>query len=373
MTSGSVHPAANFPETIDNGHQALERQKMETAPAFRFLAPLRAKVTERLALETRAEVKMVLRRPDLATQVQTAMESSWEDSEETVKGQVDQLRFHLEELQVTLKSERDPDKREVLLIEYEECESQLEQTCSNLTGISQQMGVVIGFLGDLRRAMVVMDQKMDALKKTMDAVAEDLSFLVGKPFDMVIAYKKSRMLEAESVRRHRDIYIPQKCVQESNFAKDGTFKIKDPTTLNPDLQGTMREFIESDQKSVMLVSGFAGSGKSTFAKIFLGQMWKQYDSKAYNARKAKIKKRNTATKDEADEQTDDTQMMSSEETCSNILPVHITLPAIKQPLTNLVQEGLAKMGISTSKQQSKLKDAVDNGTIRMLFILDGCK
>ena len=174
----SKKTATNDLETTADTDQSIEQQKMESSPAFRLLEPLRSKVTERLALETHPEVKMVLRRPDLATQVQTAMESSWEDSEDTVKGKVDELRFHLEELQVKLKQERDPDKQEILLLEYEECESQLEETCSNLTGISQQMGVVIEFLGDLRRAMVMMDQKLDALKKTMDAVADDLSFLV---------------------------------------------------------------------------------------------------------------------------------------------------------------------------------------------------
>ena len=191
---------------------------------------------------------------------------------------------------------------------------------------------------------------------------------MGKPFEEAVAYKRRRIIAAEKVRRRKIIYIPQQCIQETNFVKDGSFKIKDIQKANPDLQNTVTAFIESNDKSVLLVSGFAGSGKSTFSKILLSQQWKKYDEQAYNLQKNKIQEahkkkaedsntdvgspRESNSQDEEEENHEKELLLMETFTVTNVLPVHITLPAIKQPLTDLVSEGLALMGISTSKQVS---------------------
>ncbi len=109
-------------------------------------------------------------------------------------------------------------------------------------------------------------------------------------------------------------------------------KLTAEATEHFDLEGKVNEFLDSDQK-VLLLLGEGGSGKSTFNRYLARRLWKDY----------------THTKNSQEKP----------------MPLFISLATLKNPGENLIEQYLEEQGLS----KSQIEDLRKGG--RFIFILDG--
>merc|ERR1712185_161755 len=104
-----------------------------------------------------------------------------------------------------------------------------------------------------------MDGKLDVLQNGVDALQQDMRRLVGQPVREVFAEKRGQLLRRHSTLREK-VYIPNDGVRAG---ADGKFLITEENKAFDLLDG-VDGFLQDSGKSLLLLSGPAGSGKSTF-------------------------------------------------------------------------------------------------------------
>lgn len=125
-------------------------------------------------------------------------------------------------------------------------------------------------------------------------------------------------------------------------ATAGKFRVGD---LNKsfDLLGTVsKDFLQCDGKSVLLLSGPAGSGKSTFVEEL-----------TLHIRTAHQQRR----------------LLNDSETVRDVVLIEVNLPTLKNPLTNLFHEALKHTGLRDA-QIDELRDLTRSGKVDLIFLLD---
>ena len=126
-------------------------------------------------------------------------------------------------------------------------------------------------------------------------------------------------------------------------ATAGKFRVSDRNE-SFDLLGTVsKEFLHCDGKSVLLLSGPAGSGKSTFVEELTLHI------------RTAHQKRPLANGDS--------------ETVRDVVLIEVNLPTLKNPLTNLFHEALKHMGLRDA-QIDELRDLTRSGKVDLIFLLD---
>ena len=119
-------------------------------------------------------------------------------------------------------------------------------------------------------------------------------------------------------------------------------------------------FLNNPNCSVLLVHGFAGSGKSTFATRLMDKLWFEYA--AMHERAKDVNNPHTNTKKNPGE--DPRELLP--------LPILCNLPALESPLTNMVDEALKQeFGRDGKKEKTQFVAKVKAGNIAPIFILDG--
>ena len=222
--------------------------------------------------------------------------------------------------------------------EYDVKKDELKNKLGNCSDVSSQLGVVLDFLAGMQNTLFKLDAKLDAILDQLQNVASDVNLLVGRTFEEAVKY---RCTKADKHRKalKREVYVPLKCRRMRNLAAT------EPERY--DLMEEVELFLASDQHSVLLVHGYAGSGKSTFADRLMNKLWKEYAEK-----KAKQEK--------------DAGVLPLP------LPVLCNLPALKSPLVNMVDDALRQeFGREGIKEALEFRTQAKKGDISPIFVLDG--
>ncbi|KAK3264329.1 hypothetical protein CYMTET_26925 [Cymbomonas tetramitiformis] len=342
-------------EAQSNGtwdHEGVERVQQE----------LQACVMQSLAYEPVASVRAVLLRGEAlaeelnlvhgATQPAKEKEAAspgeercgaWAEIKGAVEVELAAGLAALEKARAEAEREAEPLKKQERLLACREALASLAGVSRNVQDIGSALQVTMAFL-------MGMDTKLDAVRASLDALQaevrelrEDVRRMVGRPVLEEIWEQMGR--SAAGGRRLREcVYIPARGV---HGGEDGKFEPDKNTNPPMDLLEKVRdEFLSKEEKSVLLLSGPAGSGKTTFVEQLVLFLEREY-----------VKKR-AGEGEEAGAEG------------APVLLVKALLPTLQNPLTDLFAEALRRSMQLREAQIHELRELAQQGKCRLLFLLD---
>ncbi|KAK3254034.1 hypothetical protein CYMTET_36738, partial [Cymbomonas tetramitiformis] len=330
-------------EAQSNGtwdHEGVERVQQE----------LQACVMQSLAYEPVASVRAVLLRGEAlaeelnlvhgATQPAKEKEAAspgeercgaWAEIKGAVEVELAAGLAALEKARAEAEREAEPLKKQERLLACREALASLAGVSRNVQDIGSALQVLMAFLTGVDTKLDAMGASLDKLQEEVSELREDVRRLVGRPVREMLAKQRER--RAKQWEQLRDkVHIP---IEGMKADENGEFVLdKQRSQVEDMLALVTREFLKSEQKDVLLLSGPAGSGKSTFVR----QLEHYLES--------------VLAKEYAD-----------------VLLVMVSLPTLQNPVTDLFAEALRHKGLREA-QIHELRDLVEAGEVRLVLLLD---
>ncbi|KAK3288268.1 hypothetical protein CYMTET_4250 [Cymbomonas tetramitiformis] len=247
----------------------------------------------------------------------------------------------LEKARAEAEREAEPLKKQERLLACREALASLAGVSRNVQDIGSALQVTMAFLTGMDTKLDAVGASLDALQAEVRELREDVRRLVGRPVLEEIWEQMER--SAAGGRRLRErVYIPARGV---HGGEDGKFEPDKDTNPPKDLLDKVRdEFLSKEEKSVLLLSGPAGSDKTTFVEQLVLFLEREY-----------VKKR--AGEEEGAEG-------------APVLLVKASLPTLQNPLTDLFAEALRRSMQLREAQIHELRELAQQGKCRLLFLLD---
>ena len=322
-----------------------------------------------------------------------AMRANWEPEKDKTQSEIQEKLTGLTKYQQLTLAEKDPDTKKKMALICEVMQQELDDQMTNLTNMERQMGIVILFLSDIKNQLFQIQTTLAAIQRDVRDIKADVKLMVGRNLPELL--KSCARHKLSDQNRGEKIHIPLKgmVVDPNNKVQDdpnvqgkdlmaivwsfidgricleeGIFKelmLKNPgmsdeainriwqtlsvgesgqlqknichfdnvITLKERLQTALNEEIRlEDQliqlvekivqainpesmhgKMTLLLSGQSGSGKSSFMHYLETKLWEEYTVRTKG---------------------------DDEDTKPFVIPIQCSLPALKNPLTNLVSETL---------------------------------
>ncbi|KAK3267155.1 hypothetical protein CYMTET_24277, partial [Cymbomonas tetramitiformis] len=269
---------------------------------------------------------------------------AWSTTEDRVKQEVNARLKLLAERQREADQATDVLRKQELLVRCREEHAALAQAARNVRDLGTALGMLVGFLSGMDAKLDGLSQNLDELQARVRVLGADLKRLVGRPVLEELAEQRDRR-RLERCRLPEVVYIPAQGVRadvEGKFVLDAKETPEHPEGSNPpvDLLKAVREqFLQSDKVNLLLLSGPAGAGKSTFVEVLEHFLETEY----------------------AQEQ----QGKAGAEVCM----LKVSLPTLQNPLADLFGEALRQKGLREA-QIHELRDLARAGEVRLIFLLD---
>ncbi|KAK3267724.1 hypothetical protein CYMTET_23738, partial [Cymbomonas tetramitiformis] len=243
----------------------------------------------------------------------------------------------LEQLQQKAQREPDPLKKQLLLVQCNEYHGALRCVSTNVHDIGDRLGVLVGFLQTMDGKLDAMHVTLSALKDNVVAMRGDVQRLAGRPVLEELCEKREVKWSQQRKRLRDHVHIPvEEMVEDENGAPTNDGERRPAQGL---LKAVRTQFLESSTKSVLLVSGPAGSGKSTFVQHL--ELYLETDFLEGCKRKGE-----------------------------EVVLVKVLLPMLQNPLADLFHEALVRCYGLRDTQVHELRVLAQAGKVRLVFLLD---
>ncbi|CAD8080531.1 unnamed protein product [Paramecium primaurelia] len=188
-------------------------------------------------------------------------------------GGMQKMLKRIDELQEQITQEANLNKRELQLKEMDETTQQLDEYIQNISEIGQQLRLVTDFVNHIRKSLLRVEGKINQIKEQLNNMGNDLKFLRGKSVIQLLEIRKWKVLKEAAEKNVKSIYVPSKTQGK------GKNEISNLMILDQfgDQNGEVNEFLY-EGKTVLLIHGLAGIGKSTTAIKIEEFIWKLHDS-----------------------------------------------------------------------------------------------
>ncbi|KAK3264708.1 hypothetical protein CYMTET_26569 [Cymbomonas tetramitiformis] len=269
---------------------------------------------------------------------------AWSTTQDEVKQEVEARLRSLAERQREADQATDVLRKQELLVQCREEHAALAQAARNVHDLGTALGVLVGFLSGMDAKLDGLSQNLDELQAGVRVLGADLKRLVGRPVLEELGEQRDRR-RLERCRLREVVYIPAQGVRAN---EEGKFELNlEPTAEHPkgsnppvDLLGEVREqFLQSHKVNLLLLSGPAGSGKSTFVEVLEQFLETEY--------------------------AEERQGEEGTEVCL----LKVSLPTLQNPLADLFGEALRQKGLREAQIQ-ELRDLARRGRVRLIFLLD---
>ncbi|KAM3137410.1 hypothetical protein pb186bvf_010590, partial [Paramecium bursaria] len=297
--------------------------------------------------ETDFRIVATLKNKEQIQQMEALINNQWEDSEEQVKLELQNTLNQLQAIQLQLQSEERKEVRDQLLQQHKDIESQLEQQLKNVNEIGDILGITINFMKDIKKDLQAIQSKLDNIINSLDQIGQDLKFLRGKTPQQLIEIRMQNILQNKMIQDSSSVYV-QIRTKEYNL-KDNRDEYQETPLFNYEKikNGEVDEFLNEQKKVSLLIHGPAGSGKSLTSRKIEEYLWLLYKQQCNGQLWKDLK---------------DVQLL---------IPIFIQLPTLKEPKFQAVEETLqSSLYRFDQKQIDQLRDSVQNGTIKLIFIMD---
>ncbi|KAM3138319.1 hypothetical protein pb186bvf_009595 [Paramecium bursaria] len=267
----------------------------------------------------------------------------WVTQQDKIQMRIKDQIQELNNLQILIQTQQDVRERQLLLTEYSQKQIRIQEQLKNLENLGDQIGVSVIFLQDLKLDLLRMDAKLNKIMENINDIVLDLQYLRGRNIYQMLQIRQDKILNQQKVMESQKIYIPL-YVKEYNYAKDQednetllfTEKVVSDAEINEFIWGT------NESKDTLLVHGQAGCGKSTAGKKVEEFIWK------FNQTQQQLNIKITP-----------------------LIPIVVSLPSLIDPTNQIMEQTLKSDNYNfDDKQINELKQAVEEGKIKLLIILD---
>ncbi|KAK3244345.1 hypothetical protein CYMTET_46037 [Cymbomonas tetramitiformis] len=276
--------------------------------------------------------EVAARAPAAAREEQCA---AWSATAVDVEAEMEVRMEKLAELRQEAEREADTLRKQELLVRCREEQAALVQASRNVKEVGSWLGVLVEFLAGIDTKLDAIGVQLDELQAGVRKLVADLKRLVGRPVLEEMAEQRERRL-AECQELRREVYIATDGVGPGD---DGKFLATDDNKPRDLLEDVKEKLLESEAVSLLLLSGPAGSGKSTFVRHLEVYLETEYVEQ---------------TRGEHGE----------------VVLVKVSLPTLKNPMADLFREALARGYGLREAQIHELRDLARAGTVRLIFLLD---
>eukprot|EP01047_Picozoa_sp_COSAG01_P001213 COSAG01_NODE_26_length_36857_cov_31.426166_18_plen_2903_part_00 len=371
--SATATPTVSAPTTqeektvaIDSAAAKQDSGQSEHTATPELVESIQQAITQRKAMEAVPAAKRILSQPEFVESIHAAMQTQWKTQEEEVQQQIDTKMKELDQLREDIVKTDDPDKKAKLLVLCKQERKRLQSVLRGVGSVGAAIDVVIGFLSDMTEALEEINGKLDAIAKDlqemkadMKDIKDDLQRLTG----LSIVEKVGLVFESIIRRGQRSADEVHIEIDGLKAGPDKDFKQSNknsPFPLVKKLVEVLTGPTEQDGKKIgtVLVAGQSGSGKSLIVLEMESLLAQKFSA-------AQCAAMELAEKSVAAGTTTEGLTMSMD------VVVRITLPELSEPLTEMVEETLTRRWQCTAAQITDLRRKVEQGQIRLIFILDG--
>jgi hypothetical protein len=357
----------------------VQRLAQHKSLFFEAVVVLQKALAKRQVLETHAEVLAVLQgEGELATNTNKVLQYSpdaidtlGQDDQAVEKAVENELRqqqleardaflaeeqgvadeisgriLALEAKRAAIENASDAVEKQELIAQCRMEQQTLTIMAKNVKNISHQLAIIVDFLADLNAHLTAIDGKLNMIQSQVSAVHEDLKRLVGRPVLEVLGEQADQRLYTAQHQLPSEVHIEPK-VNRKGTPEQGKEEKFEPFGVN---QGTgyrdppepistaCMAFLTGD-KNVLLLSGQAGSGKSTAAERLELQIMGEF-AKSYKQ--------------------------------LNIVLLRLKLPNLRDPLGSIFDEGCKEIGLRQN-QTDDLRTMIQDkdSKVRLVMIFDG--
>ncbi|KAK3269646.1 hypothetical protein CYMTET_21921, partial [Cymbomonas tetramitiformis] len=262
---------------------------------------------------------------------------AWAQAQHVVRKTIDAQLLELEEAQKAVAREPDLLQKQLLLVRCREIHTALAQSSRNVNDISTGIGVVVGFLTTVNDKLDVVNGSLNELQAGVREFGADLKRLVGRPVLEELA-EQTELCVSRQRRLRKIVHIPINAMCED---KNGDFvEAQDGEPPQGMLAAVREQFLDRKDKSVLLLAGPAGSGKSTFVQELELLIETSFAEE-------RLTKHGEV-----------------------VVLVKVSLPTLQSPMTDLFNEALAGRYGLREAQIHELRDLVRDGKVRLIFLLD---
>ncbi|CAD8104437.1 unnamed protein product [Paramecium primaurelia] len=287
-------------------------------------------------LEKDQRVRGLLKNQNLISLQMQILQKDWQTQHDRIAGEMQKMLKRIDELQESISREANLNKRDIQLKEMDETTSQLDEYIHNISEMGQQLRLITDFLNHIRKGLQRVEGKINQMKEQLDNVGNDIKFLRGKSVIQLLEIRKWKVLNVAAEKNVKSIYVPLK-TQEKD--KNEVSRLMNFDQFD-DKVGEVNEFLLDKNQTVLLIHGLAGSGKSTTAKKIEEFIWKLHDSNKQIGNFL-------------------------------LIPVYLSLPSLKNPVYQAVEESLHSDDYGFDDLQLKeCKEMLQKKEFRFIFIMD---
>ncbi|KAK3258584.1 hypothetical protein CYMTET_32365 [Cymbomonas tetramitiformis] len=261
---------------------------------------------------------------------------AWGAIEDDVRWEVEAQLAVLEDLRRQAESQTDVFQKQVLLGRCRGAQAAIAQMSHGVRDAGTVLGVVVAFLRGIDAKLDVIATQLDGLQGGVRAMCLDLQRLVGQPV-LEKMQEQKRQRSQQWSRLHDHVRIPIEGFVPHGDPLQGRSHDDNSAEGVKMLELVKEKFLESSDKDLLLLSGRAGSGKSTFVNELEHYLESDYA-----------------------EQTKST---------AAVVLVRATVPTLENPLTDLFAGALRGKGLREA-QIHELRDLTQAGKVRLIFLLD---
>ncbi|WP_316359038.1 NACHT domain-containing protein [Candidatus Neptunichlamydia sp. REUL1] len=295
--------------------------------------------------ETHPKVRLLINNPDWAIYMTVVLQECWQTEQEKIKEDIKERFETLQEVQNQISHEPNLEKQRKIIAYCQGKQKELNAVLDNLTGMQDQMGLAIQFLGDMKSQLFAIQQDLKEIQADVKEIKKGVEFLVGKPIDELFSFRKEMAAQNPALNK---VYISIDCysVENNNEKKPLMDEVLTFITYPKEKEtrkGSVSKRPAFKGKTTLLITGEPGAGKSTFMRHLEHELWEKKKAAWKDIGKAESKK---------------------------IIPIVCSLPRLQQPLTDLVQETLEREYGFDERNIRELKDKAREGIYNIVFILD---
>ncbi|KAK3281680.1 hypothetical protein CYMTET_10543, partial [Cymbomonas tetramitiformis] len=261
--------------------------------------------------------------------------AAWVEAQALLKQTLEAQLRELEEAQKAAEREPDLLKKQLLLVRCRDMHAALAQSSRNVEDIGTAVGVLAGFLTTVNDKLDVVNESLNKLQSSVRELGADLRRMVGRPVLEELRERARALHEERGSRLSEGVHIT---IEGVGAGDDGKFLVSDENKPFELLEAVRERLLESEEKNLLLLSGPAGSGKSTFVRTLERFVENHFVRRC------------------------------SDRGLEAVL-VKASLPTLKNPMADLFHEALRQQGLREA-QIHELRDLARAGKVALVFLLD---
>ncbi|CAD8072777.1 unnamed protein product [Paramecium sonneborni] len=266
------------------------------------------------AQEKDQRIRNLLKNQNLLKMQMLILNKDWKTQNDRIANEMQQMLRKIDDLQDYISHEVNPNKRDQKLQELDDTTEQLNEYIQNINQLGKQLNLATEFVIHIQKGLSRVEEKIKQMKEQLNKENQQNNY---------------QKLENGKYQKR----LQQKMSNQFIFHQ----KL---TRMDQIQQIQINMMIEKHDKTVLLIHGVAGSGKSTTAKKIEEFIWKLHNQN--------IKIRNKV-----------------------LVPIYISLPSLKNPIYQAVEEALHQDEYGfDSLQLKECKEMLEKKEFRLLFIMD---